>query len=427
MPNLIDHLRAAPEAAVRLLLGACIRREDGSFVLTLEGRETRVSPEVLEAAREVAGRISQRPRGPLGAQDILELRHEAEDLFLERLFGKSGLPRVLFVPAGISASGFYRAMWPADLMHGEGALAHFTRSLDLAKALRYDILWIQLVTTPILLEIVLKAQAAGVRLVYDVDDRLDAIPGENQAITVYGTPEKQAEIRAITQAADLVTVSTAPLAAHMAVTARRVLVLPNMIPANVWPRGHPPDPRTVRILWAGSPTHKRDLAIAAPAIRDVLIRHAGRVRFTLFGERLPEALAEVYGQVDLREPVDFEDYADALASIGADFAIAPLEPNAFNESKSAIKALEYAAAGYPMLLSPVGEYPDVVAEGLPAELVPRDGWEAALERMIARTSKERRQLGDASTRWVCARRCIGTSKARQWTEAARALLSDGGG
>jgi glycosyltransferase involved in cell wall biosynthesis len=311
-------------------------------------------------------------------------------------------------------------MIPSDIMRETGqVVSHFTMNLDLYKAVRYDILWIQLVTAPVLIAIAKKAKEYGLKIVYDIDDRFDAIPQENPASSVYANPKKQAEIREMIELADLVTVSTAPLARFISENFKingGVRVLPNMVMANIAPRRHPPNPSFTRILWAGSPTHQRDLAIVAPALRNVLKRYAGKVRFTCFGEQLPEVLSDCRDWIDLQDPVDFEAYHDKLASIAADFAIAPLEDNPFNSSKSCIKFLEYAAAGYPMLGSPVGEYPSVVEAGLPAELVRDDEWEDAIERMIARTHEERDAIGRACLEWVCAHRCVHKTSASAWAD-----------
>jgi glycosyltransferase involved in cell wall biosynthesis len=423
-------IRSVPEAAVRLWCGTHagdlqIQETDDGVIITYEDRSTVFPRDVFIKAQEVAKILSIRPRLLRTVQDVLEIRHDAEDIFTEMMFGRMEVPKVLFVPSGTSASAYYRAMIPSDLMRETGkVVAHYTMNLDLSKAVRYDILWVQLVTAPLLIEIVRKAKEHGIKVVYDIDDRLDAIPLENPAISVYGTQEKQAEIREMIELADLVTVSTVPLGDSILERhpEKWVKILPNMVMANVAPRRHPPDSRFVRILWAGSPTHKRDLAIVAPALRNILQRHAGKVRFTCFGERIPDELSGCYDWIDIQDPVDFEAYHDKLASIAADFAIAPLEKNPFNTSKSAIKALEYASAGYPMLLSPVGEYPAVVRAGLPAKLVRDDEWEDALELMIAKTREERDAIGWSSIEWVCKHRCMGSTKALTWSEVVFDLI-----
>ena len=425
--QLIDMIRTVPEVAVRLWSGGKAFPHDDGVRVQFEGREITVSKDIYDEAVKVARTIAIRWGSRLlrGIIDVLELRHAAEDVFLENLFSRRDIPSVLFVPAGVTASGFYRAMFPADLLNEGGqVMSNWTAKPDPAKALRYDVLWIQLITAKLLTEIARQAKAEGVRIVYDIDDNLSAIPDENQAKTVYGTAEKQAEIREMIELADLVTVSTVPLG--KAILNRHpgkwVKVLPNMLTANVAPRKHPSNPDFVRILWAGSATHKRDLAIIAPALRNVLRRHDGKVRFTLFGERLPEVLADCHRWIDLKKPVDFEEYHDELAEIGADFGIVPLEANEFNESKSGIKGLEYASAGYPTLCSPVAEYPALVAAGFPAEIVQDDGWLPALRRMVDMPREERNQLGLLSINWVMTNRCMGKNRADQWADVVCDLV-----
>jgi len=420
-PQLIDMIRTVPEVAVRLWCGGKVFPHDAGVRIEYEGVMTQVSVEAYTAADEVSKILGIRWGGRMlrSVQDVLELRHAAEDAYLENLFHQTDVPKALFVPAGVTASGYYRAMIPSDLAYEGGkVISHWTSSVDLSKVMRYDILWVQLITSAVLIAIIKMAKTQGVKIVFDIDDRLDSIPAENQASAVYGEAGKQAELREMIKLADLVTVSTEPLGKYILenMGAKRVKVLPNQLTANVAPRRHPPNSAYTRILWAGSPTHKRDLAIVAPAIRNLLKKYNGKLRFTCFGERLPEALADCYNWIDLKDPVDFDQYHDAIATIAADFGIAPLEANPFNESKSAIKALEYASAGYPMLLSPVGEYPVICKAGFPAELVENDGWEAAIDRMIGMSREQRDDLGKRGMKWVLENRCIGTSKASQWAD-----------
>jgi hypothetical protein len=426
-PQLIDMIRTVPEIAVRLWAGGKPSPYDDGVRILFEDRHVTVPTEAYIEADKVAKIIAIRWGGRMlrTIQDVLELRHAAEDVYLENLFKRQDIPSVLFVPAGVAASAFYRAMIPADLMsEGGRVMSNWTAKVDPGKVLRYDVLWIQLITAGVLSEIARQAKAEGVKIVYDIDDNLSAIPDWNQAKNVYGTPEKQAEIDEMIRLADVVTVSTEPLGKYISgkYPGKDVRVLRNMVTANVAPRRHAPNPDFVRILWAGSQTHKKDLAIVAPAIRDLLREMDGKVRFTLFGERVPDALSDCYKWIDLKEPVDFEEYHDSLAAIAADFGIVPLEANEFNESKSGIKGLEYASAGYPTLCSPVAEYPALVAAGFPAEIVQDDGWLPALRRMVDMPREERNQLGLLSINWVMMNRCMGKNRADQWADVVCDLV-----
>lgn len=416
-------IRTVPETAVRLYLGARIGKgDDGRCLIDLDGRPYEVSLEVLEQAERVVRALKIRPRIVQYATDILELRLHAEDLFMEDVFGVKELRKILFVPAGgLMASAFYRARLPADILTDKGlALAHFTDHLDLAKAVRYDVLWIQLACSPILYRIASEAKAQGVKIIYDVDDRFDAIPPENSAAAVY-VERKVEDVWRIIELADLVTVSTGNLKEHIGgkVGAGKVRVLPNMIPAAITPDRAPSPGDCTRILWAGSPTHRRDLDLVAPALSRVLSRYNGEVRFTCFGERCPEGLPK--DCVDLLEFVPFTEYLTKLAEVGAHFGIAPLEDNDFNRAKSAVKHTEYSACGYPSLLSPVGEYNELPMES--GRTLVNDGdWERALDMAIG-SPNSMTQLGRQAQAWVRKNRCVIKSDAAQWLEAAEALCS----
>ena len=427
-PQLVDMIRTVPEVAVRLFCGGRPRPSDDGVRIDFEDRSVAVPTEAFTEGEKVARVLAIRWGNRLlrTIQDVLELRHAAEDVYIEHMFGRGDLPKVLFVPAGEAASAFYRAMIPTDLMkEGGRVMADWTARPDVSKIMRYDILWVQLIVADVLNEIVRRVKENGVKIVYDIDDRLDAIPDENQAKNVYGRPEMQALIDDMIKLADVVSVTTEPLAAHLRrkYPGKDVRVLPNFVTANVQPRKQPADPRFVRILYAGSATHKRDLAIMAPALRRVLRERAGKVRFTLIGEKLPEALNDCKDYIDLQKPVDFEDYHDELAAIGADFGIVPLEQNEFNTGKSGLKGLEYAGAGYPFLASPAAEYPLLHDLGMPFELVPDDGWYNAFNRMIDRTPAERNELGAAALRWVMENRCMGKTYASQWADLACEIVA----
>ena len=417
-----DQMREVPEAAVRLYLGARATPAAGGWELELDGRTTSVSAQVFAHAKEAARFLQIRPRNIEYASDVLQLRHDAEDHFLERLVGRKEIPQVLFVPAGDMASAFYRARLPADVLHDRGlAVSHYTMKLDLSKAVKYQVLWVQLVTAPILTAICEECKRAGIRVVYDFDDRFDAVLPDNPAAAVY-VEQKRAEVWGMIELADVVTVSTRALAEHVRGRAKDVRVLPNHIPASIWPRRGEPDPDVTRILWAGSPTHKRDLGVAAPAIARVLGRHNGKVRFTCFGERIPAALASSAAHVDLMDFVSFEDYADALAKVRADVAIAPLEANEFNSGKSAVKVLEYGASGYPVFCSPVGEYPEAKEGGAPIGLVDDGDWEEVLEFSVANKGLMA-DIGGKLQSWVVQNRCLVKKNASPWLEVAKELVS----
>lgn len=429
--SLIDQIRTVPEIAVRLWAGAEKVRENGSFTIGLDGQTHTVSPQVFELANAVNKALQVRERKVEYISEVLELRHDAEDLYLEQILPEKDL-KILFVPAGVSGGSFYRSRLPAEFLTQGGTstgvedeetsldlLAHHTECLDLSKAMRYDVLMIQLAAVPMLYNIAKEAQENGVKIVYDIDDKWDSVREDGTGGVMF-VKEMKENIEKIIKLADIVTVSTEPLKKYVeSKGAKRVIVVPNRVPTPVLPSRDLVDPEIFRILWAGSPTHKHDLAIVAPALCTVLKNGAGAVRFTCFGEKVPEELESVQEYVDPIRFADFGEYAQILAETGAHLAIAPLVDNEFNRCKSAIKYLEYSTAGYPGLYSPVGEYQALWDQGAPIQTVEDGEWEEELTNHIKEYSRKWLfDKGREAQNWVKENRCLADSKAIEWAKVA---------
>ncbi len=421
--KMIDQMRTVPEIACRLYLGAKTEAADGAFRVILDRRQHVVSKEVLQQAEGIVRALKIRDREVEFASDVLELRQDSEDLFMESLFVSKDALKILFVPGGDGAGSIYRSRLPAEFMTQRtdiDVVAHHTDRLDLSKALRYDIIWIQLSSGPLLHQIASKAKEGGVKIIYDIDDLWNAVPEDNPAGTIfYGEPIKN--IEAMMDLADLVTVSTKNLEEYVKQRGiKNTKVLPNMVPTPIWPPKDVADPKITKILWAGSPTHKFDLEIAAPALRDILEREDGKVRFVCFGENVPEPLESVRHFVDPIRFVDFADYAELLAKTGANFAIAPLQSNDFNRCKSAVKFLEYSASGFASICSPVGEYLEMKEKGAPIWLSFEENWEEVLTQAI-KDKEWQKDVGRDAQEWVRRNNCLAFTKADLWYQAALEL------
>ena len=62
------------------------------------------------------------------------------------------------------------------------------------------------------------------------------------------------------------------------------------------------------------------------------------------------------GRVKKSKFVDLKKWPERLKAMGLDIAIAPLADNHFNRGKSNLRVLEYWAAKYPVIASPVEPY-----------------------------------------------------------------------
>jgi hypothetical protein len=212
--------------------------------------------------------------------------------------------------------------------------------------------------------LLLHAKTRGLRVVFDMDDNLLAVP---PSIGVYGawrvpgtkqiTPRLYYLKRNI-QAADVLTVSTRELGRQLAHLRTDYTVLPNMVLAADWAGIEPVDKPAgeVWVGWWGIYNHWDDWRDVAPYIEPVLLE-LPHTRLVLLG--MPE-LAQLFprlaqtGQLatgPFVEPGALGDYRRVIAAL--DVALAPTAACDFNRSKSDLKLLQYGIAGVPAIASGV--------------------------------------------------------------------------
>jgi glycosyltransferase involved in cell wall biosynthesis len=218
-----------------------------------------------------------------------------------------------------------------------------------------------------------RARTPYSRLVYELDDDLWNITAENwAAYNLYGRPDIRDAVEHAAETADLVTVSTGPLAAVLREFNGNVAVLPNCIPRRMLDLPPRPLRDRPRIGWQGGASHGVDIGIAASPVRRFLRRFPGwdlqlngtdyRATFKVPGDRTFYA---PWIQVN-------DDPEGYFASLDFDIGVAPLAPTAFNASKSAVKVVEYAARGIPSVATDCPAYRDTITHGVDGFLVKRD-------------------------------------------------------
>jgi len=269
---------------------------------------------------------------------------------------------------------------------------------------------------------------ADVARIHDLDDLVFDLPsGHPRAGEV---DEELPAIRRCLLDADVVTTPSDALAeALRAEGVDRVVVIPNAIDPADWPTVDPGtrapggDGHTgpaVRIGWAGTSTHAADLAHVATALRAVLDRFAGRVELELRGIEAPAALADHprVSVISAYEP-DYAAYARDLAAASIDIAIAPLRDHPFNRAKSAIKWLEWSAAGVPGVYQDLPPYADVIEPGLTGLLAGTDpgAWTALLTELVT-DPRRRHAMAVAAWNEVHARHTVADTAPR-WADAIR--------
>lgn len=228
---------------------------------------------------------------------------------------------------------------------------------------------------------------ARMRLLYDLDDDLLAIPPEHPEAALLAP--RAGVIEAMLRAADIVTVSTPSLQAALKTRDIRATVVANGLDERLWPeRPSRPAPLSgvFRILVMGTLTHRADFRLIAGALARVKDCFGERVEIEVCGMtegELPQGLQRI-----APPPGQGESYPGFVAWLtsrpGWHLGLAPLSRGAFNESKSAIKALDYAALGLAVLASDTKAYRGSLADGPGGWLVgeAEEAWFQAIARLV---------------------------------------------
>lgn len=324
--------------------------------------------------------------------------------------------RVIVWPANDDASAFYRLLEPARVLAGDGldvvvdtehgptalwdrewrgpSAPYEARIVGLAAKPDADVVVINRPARAHWCEAIPHLQAAGVRVVVDVDDDFAAVDRDNGAASTYMPHHVKAcglkctrdhervnrdWIARACLLADLVTCSTPDLARRYAPHGR-FAVLPNLVPA--WYLDvEVSEPLEGTIGWSGSvATHPGDLEVTSGAVRDVLAEHADwSVHVVGTGTGVAQALR--VGEVSSTGGwLPMADYPASLARIGV--GIVPLSGSRFNRSKSALKMAEIAAVGVPVVVSPTPDNRRLYAQGVGMLASSPREWREQLSRLV---------------------------------------------
>ncbi len=202
--------------------------------------------------------------------------------------------------------------------------------------------------------------------------------------------------------ADVVTVSTEPLAEVVRRINPNVVVLPNSLPAAAY-LGGGRRADGLRIGWGGGASHVLDVEEMLPSLRQHL-RRRPRDTYVNMGTLFPSVTRAVSGAGRVQAfpwTDDMDQYYRQVASL--DIGLAPLRPSVFNRSKSDLKVLEYAAAGVAFIASKVGPYESSVDDGATGLLTTRPHeWGVAL-RYLSENDAARTDLAADAYTWALSR------------------------
>jgi glycosyltransferase involved in cell wall biosynthesis len=332
---------------------------------------------------------------------------------------------------GGSGCAYYRMLAPLgelaahghDVVFGDAGDDGHPHTLTLKDLLGYDVVIAQRWNKHEGLQVWRRARTPASRLVFELDDDLWSVTPENWvAYQLYQRPDIRDAVEHAAAVADLITVTTEPLAEVLREVSGndRVAVLPNCVPA--WalelPREEHPRPR---IGWTGGASHGVDIGLIAEPARRFLKRFPGW-DFVSGGTDYRDTI---------RAPADRMSYTDWVKvcddpegfyrAIDYDIGLAPLHETVFARSKSGIKVLEYAARGIPAIASDCEAYRPVIEHGVTGFLVKRDHEWLSYMSELAADPVLRAKMGEAARDLVRGRFLIG-NRWPEWDAAYRNLF-----
>lgn len=263
------------------------------------------------------------------------------------------------------------------------------------------------------------ARRFGTRVLFDVDDYvfdLGIVPEVVKTLDQYESDLQAAEhmwnwwfayfarVRQTMELADEVVVTNDFLADRTReVVSKPVRVIPNFMgPEQIAfsqqlvtarDAAGDPDDGTVHLgYFSGTPTHNRDLALAAGAVAR-LMRRDESVRLRLVGF-LDLGDSPLGGFLDRIDQVPLTDYLDLQRLIAeVDVSLAPLQDNRFTNCKSELKYFDAAAVAVPSIASPTYTMSAAIQDGVTGLLARVDEWDDVLARAVADHRGAGREMG----------------------------------
>lgn len=258
--------------------------------------------------------------------------------------------RVAVIQSHEDGSNQYRMRLPAEALIKRGADVQLL-STPVIEPPEADVVVFNRPTTRYVVETILRMREDGYKVVVDIDDHFGTVSPAHVAYSSSRTID--GIIQWACKVADLVTVTTPALAD--AYGFGHSVVIPNHVPETFFGAERFPYEKP-RLLWSGTITsHPLDLQVTKGGVARALDR--ADADFAYIGprtqiDRVKRALK--YKRTALMSDFfHFDQYPHAMAQ--GDIGIAPLEDSPFNDAKSWLKMLEYAAVGVVPLGSPSPE------------------------------------------------------------------------
>jgi len=292
--------------------------------------------------------------------------------------------------AGWARLGQYVHRLPFDVVAGAPAFHKGVFGVaDWNEKLHFDcdVIYMQRAMFDDIPDRMLEARANGQIIINDIDDWYWGLSPANGAFRASHPKSNEKEnvnhYKKILARSSVVTVSTPYLADRISQFVDRPIVLiRNFIEVDKFTPRQLSDTNNPVVGWVGSTAHRSgDLEIMR-GILDPLDK-AGEIKVHHSGQntRHPKFADAVGMEVERVTTLPMAAPEDYPKLFQFDVGIVPLSGAPFNEAKSYIKGLEYAAAGIPFVATATGEYSSLAEQGIGVAVKKPSQWLSQLRQL----------------------------------------------
>jgi hypothetical protein len=292
--------------------------------------------------------------------------------------------------AGWARLGQYVNRIPLDIVAGAPA---FNKGIfgvsDWDGGLHFDcdIIYMQRAMFDDIPDRILEARANGQIIINDIDDWYWGLSPANGAFKASHPKINEKEninhYRKILSRSDLVTVSTPYLADRISQFVRCPIVLVrNYIEVDKFKIRQQTDTTQPIVGWVGSTAHRSgDLEVMKGILGqmrsagEIGIHHSG---FNSYHPSFAKAINVEVEDVTVLPMASPQEYPELFQF---DVGIVPLSGSPFNEAKSCIKGLEYAASGIPFVATATEEYSKLADSGIGVAVKKSKNWISELRKL----------------------------------------------
>lgn len=237
-------------------------------------------------------------------------------------------------------------------------------------------------------------QGMGTKEVY-VDDKPLWVEGKD--FDPYSNRKKVIDYEYCLSHATIVTVTTQKLANLVLPYNQNVVIIPNAIDFERFPKIKV-EHDDLRLMWHGGSSHYRDLESVRPDL-ERLMKEYPTLNLYIYGQVFHGLFKDIdEKRLHFQGWIDTSGHGFRLASVGADVAICPLIESEFNTNKSSIKFYENSALGIPTVAKNMLPYAADIKHGENGLLYNKDLYTQVKKLLDDKPLREK--IGQNAYEWV---------------------------